>query len=73
MRHADGSGTPLTTSGINSNSSSSINDVHYKFHHPLVQQALYNLTPLSDRRKVRSAYKTIMLPSRLLTMEYEVC
>jgi predicted ATPase len=42
------------TSGTSSSSSSSSSalDVWYRFQHPLVQQALYNLTPLSDRRKV---------------------
>jgi predicted ATPase len=38
-----------------SGSSSSALDVWYRFQHPLVQQALYNLTPLSDRRKVSLA------------------
>ncbi|KAG5179495.1 hypothetical protein JKP88DRAFT_326482 [Tribonema minus] len=29
--------------------------VTYRFHHPLVQQTLYNLTPIRDRRKIHYA------------------
>jgi hypothetical protein len=44
-----------STTGSSGSSSSSALDVWYRFQHPLVQQALYNLTPLSDRRKVSLA------------------
>lgn len=43
-KHGDSRGDP---------SGESWEGITYRFHHPLVQQTLYNLTPIRDRRKVR--------------------